>query len=215
MRICTTNPGKLAEFGGLLAPLDIKLTTETDQDIPETGDTFAHNAEEKARGYAAVHPGEWLLAEDSGLVIPALAGLPGPYSARFADAKISILSIEIKDSGRPRSVMDPLNNQRVLEMMKDVPVHEHERGAYFVANIVVMAPDGTVAFSTERRSPGWIVTEPRGEGGFGYDPIFESDTSFGKTWAEIDSARKDLISHRSKAVWDLMAWLCSTNLEVK
>jgi XTP/dITP diphosphohydrolase len=66
-----------------------------------------------------------------------------------------------------------------------------------------------VSFVTERRAYGWVAPAAKGTGGFGYDPIFISDTTGGKTWAEIDSARKDLISHRNRAIWDLMAWLCS------
>lgn len=210
MRICTTNPGKVREFGGLLAPLDIHLVPTTNHDIPETGDTFAANAREKALGYASLYPGTWLLSEDSGLVVPALQGLPGPWSARFSD--LDLRTRQVTESGRPRDVIDPQNNQRVLDLMLDVP--EERRGAYFVAYIVVIDPEGHIAFEVERRAYGKVVFEPRGSGGFGYDPLFESDTSFGQTWAEIDTARKDLISHRSKAVWDLMSWLCSTNREV-
>ncbi len=213
MRICTTNPGKVAEFGGLLLPLDIRLTPTTKHDVPETGTTFQHNARQKARGYAALYPGDWILSEDSGLVIPALKGLPGPYSARFADLDVSDAdALVINESGRPRSEMDPANNRRVLRMMEGVPADQ--RGAYFVGYIVVIDPKGEIAFEVEQRAYGWITTELRGTGGFGYDPLFESDTSFGQTWAEIDTARKGLISHRSKSVWDLMAWLCSTDREV-
>jgi len=215
VRICTTNPGKVAEFGGLLAPLDIRLTPTTKEDIPETGGTFHDNAREKAQGYAKLYPDCWILSEDSGLVIPALDDLPGPFSARFDDLDLTSSMIKggrVTPSGRPRDQMDPANNERVLHLMKDV--HQAARGAYFVAYIVVIDPEGDIAFEVEQRAYGWITTELRGTGGFGYDPLFESDTSFGQTWAEIDTARKDLISHRSRAVWDLMAWLCSTKREV-
>ncbi len=210
MRICTTNPGKVAEFGGLLAPLDIPLIPTTTHEVPETGDTFADNAREKAKGYAKLYPGEWLLAEDSGLVVPALDGLPGPWSARFDD--LDLLHNVVQPTGRPREVIDLANNRRLLKMLEGLTVDR--RGAYFVAYIVVIDPAGEIAFEIERRTYGWITTELRGANGFGYDPLFMSDTSFGQTWAEVDTARKDLISHRSKAVWDLMAWLCSTDREV-
>lgn len=206
MRICTTNPGKVAEFGGLLAPLDIRLIPTMKEDIPETGDTFADNAREKARGYAKIYPNCWLLSEDSGLVIPALGNFPGPFSARFDD--LNMATRRVIHTRRTRVQMDPLNNERVLRLMKGKP--KSKRGAYFVAYIVVLDPEGEIAFEVEQRAYGWITETLRGTGGFGYDPLFETDTSFGQTWAEIDSARKDLISHRSRAVWDLMAWLCST-----
>ena len=110
MKLCSTNDGKLAEFGGLLAPLDIRLEPVRHMDIPETGDTFRANAIMKALGYAKHFGGEWVLAEDSGLVVPALnaghfTGLPGAYSARFAD--MDLLNGVEQESGRPRSEMDP------------------------------------------------------------------------------------------------------------
>ena len=212
MRICTTNPGKMAEFGGLLAPLGLTLKASVlTLDIPETGDTFKDNSIEKAKGYAKEYPGEWLLAEDSGLVVPALGGLPGPWSARYAD--LDTANRQVRESGRPRSVMDPLNNKRVLTYMGSFP--PESRGAYFVACITVIDPQGNVAFVTEQRAYGWIALEERGTNGFAYDSLFISPTTGGKTWAEIDSARKDLISHRNKATWDLMAWLCSSKLDIQ
>lgn len=188
-----------------MGPLGISLIPTTKHDIPETGATFSDNAREKARGYAKLYPGEWLLAEDSGLVVPALGGLPGPFSARYADLHDGV----IVDSGLSRSVIDRLNMAKVVAGLMGVP--QEKRGAYFISYIVVINPKGSIAFQVERRAEGFITDAPRGENGFGYDPIFESDTSFGRTWAELDAARKDLISHRSKAVWDLMAWLCSAD----
>jgi len=207
MRICTSNPGKVSEFGGLLAPLDINLDVSGDYDIPETGITFADNSREKILGYAKHYSGEWLLADDSGLVIPALNNLPGPFSARFSDLDLDTLMIV--SSGDDREVIDLKNNNRVLELLSNIP-HDN-RGAYFVACITVLNPDGKVSFQVERRAYGYISKELRGKNGFGYDPLFISDNSFGKTWAEIDKARKSLISHRSKAIWDFLAWICSTS----
>ena len=211
MRICTTNPNKVAEFGGLLAPIDIRLIP-TALDFPETEKTFSDNAVEKAMNYARVYPGEWLLSEDSGLVVPALDGRPGPYSARFADLELTAKGPIIRESHRGREEMDRANNIRVLEMMADVP--QHQRGAYFVCYTVVIDPQGNRAFEVERRAYGQVIEELRGDGGFGYDPIFMSAAAFGRTWAELDSARKNLMSHRSKAIWDLMAWLCSTSRDI-
>lgn len=202
MRICTTNPGKLREFGGLLAPLGIKLTPTTQHDVPETGDTVLANARQKAAGYAALYPDEYILTEDSGLVVPALGGLPGPWSARFTD--LDLATLHVRESGRDRSIIDPLNNERVLDLLGN----EKNRGAYFVC-VLNLTLNETRLFEIERRVYGWITDKPRGEGGFGYDPIFESPQSYGKTWAEVDSLRKNLMSHRQIAVFDLMAWLAS------
>ena len=129
MLICTTNPHKIAEFAGLLAPLDIRLTPAS-LEVPETGHTFEANAREKALGYARQHAGHWILVDDSGLVVPALDGLPAAYSARFAD--LDVETRRVRESRRAREVIDPLNNQRVLDLMQDVPP-EH-RGAHFVAS---------------------------------------------------------------------------------
>lgn len=208
MRICTTNQGKLREFGGMLAPIGLSLTISDPRiDIPETGVSFKENSQQKALGYAAAYPGEWLLAEDSGLCIPALGGFPGPWSARYADVTC-LYPLRVNESGRSRELMDVMNRERVLREMARIP--ESEQGAYFVCCITVIDMSGQVAFRTEQRTYGWITQEPAGYNGFGYDPIFVSDHTGGKTWAEIDGARKGLISHRSKACWDLMAWLCST-----
>ncbi len=209
MRICTSNPHKASEFAGLLLPLAIDLEP-LDLDVPETGDTFEHNALEKAYGYATHARGEWVLVDDSGLVVPALDGLPGPWSARFSDLVIETRTVQ--PSGRARAEIDPENNRRLLELLEATP--DAQRGAYFVACVIVVDPEGEVAFQTSRRAYGWILREARGSGGFGYDPVFASDTSFGKAWAELDDARKSLISHRAHALWDFQAWVCTTERKV-
>lgn len=214
MLICTTNPHKVREFAGLLNPLGIDLHPIMNLDIPETGDSFVDNAREKARGYALRYPGQWLLSEDSGLVVPALGGMPGAFSARYADVQVDAGGVlRIENSGRSRVEMDALNILRLLREAKDLP--QNNRGAYFVSYIVVVDPQGKIAFETERRATGWITQEIRGSGGFGYDSIFRSDHSFGRTWAEIPPDRKALFSHRAKATSDLMAWMCSTQRELR
>lgn len=203
MRICTTNPGKKREFGSLLYPLGIELkTTDPSIVIEEPHPSFLDNAKEKAFGYHRHYPGEYLLVEDSGLVVPLLDGLPGPWSADFSD--LDIETREVNSSGRGRSIIDPLNGERVLSLMEG----KKERGAYFVAVILVCSPKGSIVFKVEERAYGWIAQEKRGENGFGYDPIFISPETYGKTWAEIDRGRKDLISHRNKAINHFMAWVC-------
>lgn len=203
MIIGTTNPHKVREIGGLCAPLDIPLVPLA-LDVPEDGDTFEDNALAKALGYAHARPGEVVLVDDSGLVVPALDGLPGPWSARFDD--LDLQTRTVRPSGRERDEMDEACCRRVLELMRDVPAHR--RGANMCV-CIVLCRDDDVLFRVTRDMPGWVLDSARGTGGFGYDPIFASDASFGRSWAELDLARKDLISHRSEALWDLSAWLCS------
>jgi XTP/dITP diphosphohydrolase len=204
MILGTTNPHKVREIGGICAPLGIALEPIA-LDVPEEGETFEENALAKAIGYGTARPGQTVLVEDSGLEIPALGGLPGPWSARFDDFDLDTRTVRTH-SARDREEIDAANRKRVLALMKDVPAHR--RAASFVVSVVV-ARRGAVLFTVTRRAAGWILEEERGEHGFGYDAIFASDASFGKSWAEIDAARKDLISHRGEALWDLQAWLCS------
>lgn len=105
MLLCSTNPGKIRAFGGLLAALDIPLDPVMHHEIPETGDTFEANALEKAQAYAALYPGKWLLAEDSGLVVPALGGWPGPWSAMFDDTNVR--THVVTPSRRSRAEIEP------------------------------------------------------------------------------------------------------------
>lgn len=206
MRICTTNKGKLREFGGILLPLGIQLLPSERMNIPEPFDTFADNARAKAQGYAPHYPGEYILAEDSGIVVPALKGLPGPHSARFYALDLTTGELAPGDQ-LPGHIADPLNNAKLMEAMKDVPTHQ--RGAYFAAALCVLSPSGEVIFEHEERAYGWVVDSPRGESGFGYDPIFESPETYGLTWAQVDGMRKNLISHRTKTVYALMRWACT------
>ncbi|MCP5502433.1 MAG: non-canonical purine NTP pyrophosphatase [Leptospiraceae bacterium] len=203
MILGTTNPHKVREIGGICAPLEIELVPVS-LDILETGDTFEDNALCKAIAYSEAYPDSFVLVEDSGLLIPSLEGLPGPYSARFSDYDIA--SKTIHNSNLPREEMDRANNEKVLQCMEAVP--EEKRGAYFVICIIIIK-NTKVFFRVTQKAFGWILKDKRGDKGFGYDPIFASDTSFGKSWAEIDSTRKNLISHRGEALWDLQAWLCS------
>ena len=165
------------------------------EDVPEEGDTFEDNARSKALAYAAA-TGDITISEDSGLVIPALGGLPGPWSARFADMG---LDRTVVPSGRPREVLDFLNNQKVLQGMAKIP--QPHRAAYFVVRLVV-AHKGEVLFEAGGEAHGWISEEARGTHGFGYDPIFVGQDTFGKTYAEIDSVRKNLRSHRKQVLKD-------------
>lgn len=233
--IGTTNPYKVRELASILRPLDIELTVTDAIDPKETANTFDDNAAIKARGYAK-HVGNELvkgllkerkdisekdarsfllldqaltISEDSGLVIPALGNLPGPWSARFSDFSTINTSKGLlsgyKKSKLSRDEIDLKNNERVLELMKGI--EQPRRAAKFIVSLKVADINGNIVFSSTGEAHGWITEKPLGKNGFGYDPLFVSDTSFGKTWAEIDSMRKNLISHRRKALQDFTMWL--------
>jgi XTP/dITP diphosphohydrolase len=182
--LATRNAGKVVELRRILeaAGLDIELVG-MDQfpdvpDVVETGATFAENALLKARSvYEAT--GLVAVADDSGLVVDGLNGMPGILSARW--------------SGRHGD--DQANLDLVLAQLKDLP--EDRRGAAFVCAAAAAAPDGAQALA-EGQLLGTLAREPRGTNGFGYDPIFVPD-GYRITTAEMSAEDKDAISHRGKA----------------
>ena len=186
----TTNRGKQREIHGLLADLPIRLLFPQDlgdpEEVEETGSTFTENAELKARGYAHLLPGGFVAAEDSGIVVPALGGEPGVYSARFGG---------LKD--------DKARNILLLERMRGLS--GDDRAAHYEAVVVCICPDGQ-AHSFVGRVDGFIAPEPKGPGGFGYDPIF-FHTELGCTFGETTQEQKDRLSHRGEAVRALRAFL--------
>jgi len=229
----TTSPYKVREVAGILRPLEIELCTTDPIDPEETGDTLEANAQIKVEAYGQ-YVGQklikqfvsehgcsqeeartflklnqtWVMCEDSGLFIPALNGLPGPWSARFDDCLIQDNRIVgHTTSGRTRDEIDTANNRRVLELMKGI--EQPHRTASFGVCLMVADIDGTILFKTTSFAAGWILEGTRGRDGFGYDPIFASGSSFGKSWAEIDGMRKNLISHRRKALQHFTSWLAS------
>ncbi|MBX7221702.1 MAG: non-canonical purine NTP pyrophosphatase [Blastocatellia bacterium] len=197
--IGTTNPGKVAEIAALLAPLGVELKPVS-LDIEEPAETFEENARLKALAYAE-HTGGVTISEDSGLIIPALEGLPGVWSARFAD--LDVQTRKVTSSGRSREVIDRLNNQRVLELMQGI--EQPRRAALFKVALLVAQP-GKVLFQSVAECHGWIAEEEKGTGGFGYDPIFVGQDTFGKTFAELDPMRKNLRSHRKRALDEMFLW---------
>lgn len=188
--IATKNAGKVADFETILAPKGVKVKSLFDFPhlVPpeETGETFEENALIKAKGIASDLQ-TVVIADDSGLVIDALDGRPGVYSARYAG--------DDKD--------DQANIDRVLKEMNGVP--EEERQAKFVSVLAVAFPDGrSEVFYGE--CPGVITRAPQGEHGFGYDPIFYVPEK-GKTMAELPKEEKNTLSHRAKAMAKLgQAW---------
>jgi XTP/dITP diphosphohydrolase len=183
------NPGKQREYRELLAGLDLALVTPDDLDpIPtepeEDGATFAENAAHKARTYAAAS-GLRAVADDSGLEVNALRGAPGLRSRRF-----------FGDDASPAE-----RNTKLLALLEGVKA----RGARFVCVTALASPDGHVElFDGEVR--GEIALAPRGEHGFGYDPLFII-TGDGRTMAELPAHEKHQISHRGLAVAQLRAFL--------
>lgn len=189
--LASGNRKKLEEMRALLAPLDHEIVPQSDFDVPEaeeTGLTFVENAILKARNAARV-TGLPAIADDSGLEVDALNGAPGIYSARFSGADAS----------------DAKNNALLVEMLGDLP--EAPRTARYQAVLVLMrhAEDPTPLIC-QGSWDGEIVLEPRGEHGFGYDPYFLLP-DLGKTAAELDPAEKNRLSHRGRAMAELIARL--------
>ena len=184
MVLASRNKGKMRELHKLLAEylgdgFELKSLDEVGMtaEIEENGATFAENALIKARAAAA--SGYIGLADDSGLAVNALDGAPGVYSARFAG-----------EHGN-----DAANNALLLEKLSD----SKDRSAAFVCAFACVFPDGREPIVAEGRVEGEILTVPRGEGGFGYDPLFYY-APFEKTFAELSADEKNKISHRGAAV---------------
>jgi XTP/dITP diphosphohydrolase len=186
--VASNNPGKLREFAALLAPLGYDVVTQGELGIGEAEepfDTFVENALVKAR-HASAASGLPALADDSGLCVPSLGGLPGVRSARYAAT----------DRARPREEQDRLNNEKLVAAL----ARSDARDGYYVSCLVLVRsvddPEPVVAIG---RWPGRIVDVPRGSNGFGYDPYFLVP-SLGATVAELDLATKNRISHRAIAL---------------
>ena len=182
--VATHNPGKAREIGDLLAPFDIAVRSAAELALPEpeeTGKSFAANAELKARA-AAGRAGAVALADDSGLAVAALDGAPGIRSARWA--------------GPARDFSAAMT--RVHDELEALGAdHRGARGAQFVAALALCWPDGHCEIF-EGRVAGTLVWPPRGNNGFGYDPIFRPD-GHDRTFAEMPPAAKHAINHRAIA----------------
>lgn len=181
--LATRNRGKVREIEELLAGLPLEVISLQERpDIPEVEEnlpTFAGNAVKKAEA-AARASGEMALADDSGLEVDALDGMPGVLSARFAGSGAG----------------DQTNNRLLLEKLKGVP--PEKRGARFRCAVALAIPGGTTHL-IEESCPGRIAEAPRGSGGFGYDPLFIYEPA-GLTFAEMEPGGKNEVSHRGKAL---------------
>lgn len=211
--IGTTNQGKIREIASILSATGFTYAPTDPIDPEETEPDFEGNALLKARAYAK-HAGGMTISEDSGLIIPALGGLPGPWSARFADTDPLIDSVNgtgvirgHRPSNLGREEMDRTNNDLVIAFMQGV--EQPRRAASFKVVLCVASPTGEILFKAVGESFGWIAEAPKGSNGFGYDPIFIGQDTFGKTYAELDSARKNLRSHRHHVLQEFQAWLAA------
>lgn len=183
--VATSNPGKLKEMQAYLTDptLGWELMLKPQElEIEETGTTFMENACLKA-SQVAIALGKWAIADDSGLAIDALGGAPGLYSARYAET-------------------EQLRIERVLRELAG----ETQRQAQFVCAVAIARPDGAIALQAEGICRGEILTQPRGIGGFGYDPIFYVPEQQ-LTFAEMPAAVKHEISHRGRAFQILLPQL--------
>lgn len=182
--IGTHNRKKGEELADLLTPLGFRVLTldafPNAIQVVEDGDTFAANAALKA-SQQAVHLGQWVLADDSGLAVDALRGAPGVYSARFAGP----------------SATDEDNNRRLLADLGDLPLEK--RTAHYVCHVSVADPSGVIRAESHDVCRGRIRVEPSGANGFGYDPLFEV-VEYHRTFGELGVRVKQVLSHRSRAL---------------
>jgi XTP/dITP diphosphohydrolase len=187
----TRNAKKREEIVEILGdlPLDLQDLTRwpAAPEVEEDGDTFEANARKKAAETAKAL-GQWVLAEDSGLVVPALKGRPGVYSARYAGKQGD----------------DAANNTRLLAELAPLP--DDRRAAYYVCVAALANPQGEVKAVAEGRCHGVITREYHGSGGFGYDPLFLIP-EYHRTFGELSARAKHAISHRARALAKLRPML--------
>ena len=180
--LASNNPGKLKEFGEILAPIGFELHPQDEFGVPEAEEpfaTFVENALAKAR-HAARLTGLAALADDSGVCVNALGGAPGVWSARYA--------------GAPKS--DARNNAKIIA---DLAQHADKSAYYYCVLVYVRHADDPQPVIADGRWNGEIVAEPRGAGGFGYDPHFWLP-ALGKCMAELTATEKNALSHRGQAL---------------
>jgi XTP/dITP diphosphohydrolase len=187
------NRKKREEILEILGDLDLDLRDLSGwpdaPEVVEDGATFADNARKKAVELAR-HLGQWVLGEDSGLVVPGLNGRPGVYSARYAGKQGD----------------DEANNARLLAELAPLP--DDRRAAYYVCTAALSDPTGEVRVLVEGRCHGVIIREARGSGGFGYDPLFLIP-EYHRTFGELSPRVKHALSHRARALTQLRPLLRS------
>ena len=185
--LASKNKHKLVEISKITEKFDIELVLQSelgiDIDVEETGTTFEENSFLKAEAVMKA-TGLPALADDSGIAVDALNGEPGVYSARYAGV----------------GATDEQNNEKLLSLLRSMP--DASRDAKFVCSICVCRPDGEILYA-HGESKGEIIDEYRGDGRFGYDPIFYYPP-MKKTFAEMTKEEKNSISHRGRAIKELL-----------
>lgn len=183
----TQNKHKIDEIAAITKVFGMDIISRKEAGVPEfevleDGDTFEYNSEKKAREIMEAC-GKITIADDSGLMVDALGGAPGVYSARFAGEDAD----------------DEANNDKLLSLLANVPAKE--RTARFVSVITMVFPEGDTLVA-RGECPGHVLFQRQGNNGFGYDPLFVPN-GFDKSFAELDVAEKNKISHRAKALQKL------------
>ena len=195
--IATSNSGKLRDFAGAAKAHGIDISGLPDfsslRPVVEDGTTFEANARKKAEFYSRSAPGYLVLADDSGIEIDALNGAPGVHSARYAAAEPH--KAETNTAGEE-------NNARVLRELQGIP--PERRTGRFVC-VIAAARNGSTLASFRGEAEGVILDKPRGNGGFGYDPLFYFP-AIQKTFAELAPEEKAKYSHRGAALRKLLEW---------
>jgi XTP/dITP diphosphohydrolase len=202
--LATSNPGKIRDFAGAAVSHNIEVAAIPHfgslPTVVEDGLTFEENARKKAEQYSLAVPGELVLADDSGLEVDALQGAPGVHSARYA-------AEEPHKAGA--NTDDHANNARVLRELEGLP--EQKRTARFVC-VIAAARDGRTSATFRGVAEGRILDHLRGNGGFGYDPMFYFPR-IQKTFAELSPEEKAAYSHRGAAFRSFLEWFDKLNRE--
>ena len=187
----TKNRHKVEEISALMQSFGMNVVGRDEAGVPdfeveESGSSFEENALLKAEAIYEFS-GRAVIADDSGLMVDALDGAPGIYSARFAEPSTSM-------------TQDEANNEKLLALLADVP--DDERTARFVSAIAMIIPGRQEPIIVRGECPGRIIRKPDGEGGFGYDPLFVADinSGSGRSFARISQAEKNAVSHRAQAL---------------
>jgi len=196
--LASRNRGKISEYRRMLEQAGFSVMgmdqagADSGLELPEEGDTFEANALQKASALQKI-TGGWTLGDDSGLEVDALGGAPGVFSARYSGSD---------ERGPAR---DRANCRKLLEELEDIP--DDRRTARFVCAIAMPGPGGAV-ITSRGTCEGRIIRTPRGESGFGYDPVFVAD-GYDRTMAELSMDEKNRISHRGRALRALVLKLIS------
>jgi len=195
--LATSNAGKIRDFQAAAAAWPIAVLPLPNfsalPPVSEDGNTFAVNARKKAEAYSRHAPRELVIADDSGLEVDALGGAPGVHSARYAQDQFS---------AKQSNSDDRANNIKLISQIASVA--PEKRSARFVC-VIAAARDGELVASFDGQAEGLILDEPRGNKGFGYDPLFYFPT-LEKTFAELAPEEKAQYSHRGQAFRKFLAW---------